>query len=271
MAEMKKIRIDEFYTMKQQRQKIAMITCYDYTTAKILAKSQIDAVLVGDSAGMVCAGYANTLPVTLEEMIYHTAGVVRGCSGKLVIADMPFLSYQQSDIHAVESAGRLIKFGGADAVKLEGGRDFESCIRAIVRASIPVCGHIGMTPQSINIFGGFRLQGKEESAALRIIEDAKRVEEAGAFMMVLEKVPAQLGLRVSQAVRIPVIGIGAGAGCDGQVLVIDDILGMDEDFSPKYVKKYANLSSEIGQAVNAYTDEVRGGVFPSDEQSYGDR
>ena len=245
-----------------------MITCYDYTMAKILSKTQVDVLLVGDSAGMVCAGYSNTLPVTLDQMIYHTASVVRAATGKFIISDMPFLSYQLSDVQAVESAGRLIKESGADAVKLEGGSDFHSCIRAIVRASVPVCAHIGMTPQSINIFGGFRLQGRQEQAALRIIEDAKRVEDAGAFMLVLEKVPAELGIRVSEAVQIPVIGIGAGSGCDGQVLVVNDVLGMDEDFSPKYVKEYANLSITIAKAVDEYSAEVRSGQFPSVQQSY---
>ena len=224
-----------FQEAKQNQKKLTMLTAYDYSTAKLFDEAGIDSLLVGDSLGMVMLGYEDTLSVTMEDMLHHCKAVARGAKQAMVICDLPFLSYQTSVYDAVKNAGRLLQEGRAQAVKLEGGADMCPQIRAIVQASIPVMGHLGLTPQSVHAFGGFRVQGKTEDAAQKLIDDARRVEEAGAFALVLECVPAKLAQRISQMVSIPTIGIGAGAGCDGQVLVYQDMLGMYSDFTPKFV------------------------------------
>ena len=248
--------------------KITMLTAYDYTTAKLEDEAGVDAILVGDSLGMVMLGYENTLSVTMEDMIHHSAAVSRGAKRAFVVTDMPFMSYQTSVYDAVVNAGRIIKEGHADAVKLEGGVKFKEHIRAIVDASIPVMGHIGMTPQSVNAFGGFKVQGKSADEAKRLIEDAKAVEEAGAFAVVLECVPAALAEYVTEILNIPTIGIGAGAGCDGQVLVYQDMLGMYPDFTPKFVKKFADIGTEMKNGFMHYIKEVNDGTFPAEEHTF---
>lgn len=254
--------------MKQSGEKITMLTAYDYTTASLVDKAGIDTILVGDSLGMVMLGYDTTIPVTMEDMISHGAAVVRGAKDTFVIVDMPFMSYQTSIYDAVTNAGRLMKETQCQAVKLEGGVKLREHIRAIVDASIPVVAHIGMTPQSVNAFGGFKVQGKSYDAAKQLILDAKAVEEAGAFMVVLECVPEKLAKLVSESISIPTIGIGAGAGCDGQVLVYQDMLGMYPDFTPKFAKKFADLGNEMVNAFKAYSDEVKAGTFPSEEHGF---
>ena len=257
-----------FKNAKLKNEKITMLTAYDYSTAKIIDESGINGILVGDSLGMVCLGYEDTLSVTMEDMIHHTRAVSRGAKNSLVVADMPFMSYQTSVYDAVVNAGRLMKEGRAQAIKLEGGREVCDQIKAIVKASIPVMGHIGLTPQSVNAFGGFKVQGRDEEAAKKLIEDAKAIEEAGAFAVVLECVPAKLSELISKMVSIPTIGIGAGNGCDGQILVYQDMLGMYSDFVPKFVKKYASVGDDMKKAFGKYIDEVRDGVFPGDEHSF---
>lgn len=257
-----------FQKAKQEGRKLSMLTAYDYSMAKLIDGAGVDAILVGDSLGMVMLGYEDTLSVTMEDMIHHTAAVTRGAANALVVADMPFMSYQTSVYDAVVNAGRLMKEGRAQAVKLEGGMQFEEHIRAIVNASIPVMGHVGMTPQSVNVFGGFKVQGKSEEAANKLIEDAMAVERAGAFAVVLECVPAALAELVSRKLTIPTIGIGAGAGCDGQVLVNQDMLGMFTDFVPKFVKQFANAGGVIEQAVRSYIAEVQEGTFPAKEHTF---
>lgn len=257
-----------FRQAKQEGKKLSMITAYDYSMAKLLDQAGVNAILVGDSLGMVMLGYDNTLSVTMEDMIHHTAAVTRGAMDALVVADMPFMSYQTSVYDAVVNAGRLMKEGHAGAVKLEGGMQFEEHIRAIVNASIPVMGHIGMTPQSVNVFGGFKVQGKSEEAAKKLMEDAMAVERAGAFAVVLECVPAALAELVSRKLSIPTIGIGAGAGCDGQVLVNQDMLGMFTDFVPKFVKQFVNAGDVIKQGVRQYIEEVQAGTFPAKEHTF---
>lgn len=254
--------------MKQQGEKITMLTAYDYTTAALIDKAGIDTILVGDSLGMVMLGYDTTIPVTMEDMISHGAAVVRGAKDTFVIVDMPFMSYQASVYDAVTNAGRLMKETQAQAVKLEGGVKIKEHIRAIVDASIPVVAHIGMTPQSVNAFGGFKVQGKDCEAAKQLILDAKAVEEAGAFMVVLECVPEKLAKLVSENISIPTIGIGAGAGCDGQVLVYQDMLGMYPDFTPKFAKKFAEVGNEMVNAFKAYSYEVKNGSFPLQEHGF---
>lgn len=258
----------EFLKMKQEGRRIAELTCYDYTTAKLVEKSGMNAILVGDSLGMTMLGYADTLPVTLDDMIRYSAAVSRACLDTMVIMDMPFMSYQPSVYDAVVNAGRLMKEGGGNAVKLEGGAAVTEHIRAIVDAGIPVQAHIGMTPQSVNAFGGFKVQGKGEAAARRLLEDAFAVQEAGAFSVVLECVPPKLAALISKKLVIPTIGIGAGAGCDGQVLVYQDMLGMNTDFTPKFVKKYASVGEVMTEAFRSYIEEVRNGVFPEAGHSF---
>lgn len=253
---------------KLNKDKITMLTCYDYSMAKLMDTSGINVLLIGDSLGQVMLGYEDTLPVTMEDMIHHTRAVSRGAREAFVLADMPFMSYQTSVYDAVLNAGRLMKEGRANGVKLEGGAKVCRQIEAIVEASIPVCAHIGLTPQSVNAFGGFKVQGKSEEAARQLIEDAKAVERAGAFMVVLECVPAKLAALVSEAVNIPTIGIGAGAGCDGQVLVYQDMLAMFSDFKPKFVKQFANVGEVMKQAFADYTKEVKAGTFPSEEHIF---
>lgn len=260
--------VNTFKQAKENGDKLTMLTAYDYSTAKMIDDAGIDSILVGDSLGMVCLGYPDTLSVTMEDMIHHTKAVTRGAKEAFVVADMPFMSYQTSVYDAVVNAGRLIKEGHAHAVKLEGGMEVCEQIRAIVKASIPVCAHIGLTPQSVNAFGGFSVQGKGEEAAKRLIEEAKAVEEAGAFAVVLECVPEALATLITQQISIPTIGIGAGAGCDGQVLVYQDMLGLYSDFVPKFVKQFKKLDSEMKDGFRAYREEVRAGLFPAKEHTF---
>lgn len=260
--------VSTFKEQKVKGDKITMLTAYDYSTAKLMDESGINGILVGDSLGMVMLGYEDTLPVTMEDMIHHTAAVCRGCKDTLVVGDMPFMSYQVSVEEAVYNAGRLMKEGRCHAVKLEGGAAVCPQIKAITDASIPVMAHIGLTPQSVNTFGGFKVQGKSEEAAKKLIEDAKAVEEAGAFAIVLEAIPAKLAKIISNNVSIPTIGIGAGAGCDGQILVYQDMLGMFSDFNPKFVKKYADLGMIMKDAFAQYIKETKEGTFPAPEHTF---
>ncbi len=254
--------------MKKSGEKVSMLTCYDYTTARIMENAGINTILVGDSLGMTMQGYDTTLPVTMDETIIYARSVVRGCSNTFVIADMPFMSYQVSAAQAVENAGRLIKETGANAVKLEGGAAVTEQIRAIVNAGIPVCAHIGMTPQSVNAFGGFKVQGKGEANARRVLEDALEVQRAGAFMCVLECVPPKLAALITRKVDMITIGIGAGAGCDGQVLVMQDMLAMNTDFTPKFVKHFADIGRQMAEAFKAYDSEVKADTFPEAAHSF---
>ncbi len=265
---MSKITIATLRKMKESGEKITMLTCYDYSTAKRMDAAGIEILLIGDSLGNTMLGYADTLPVTMEDMIHHTAAVARGAQNALVIGDMPFMSYQTSTYDAVVNAGRLIKEGHANVVKLEGGARMCEQIEAIVKADIPVCAHIGLTPQSVNAFGGMRVQGKSEAAARALIEDAKQVEAAGASMVVLEGIPAKLAAIITRTVHIPTIGIGAGADCDGQVLVYQDMLGMFDDYVPKFVKQFANVGEVMTQAFTDYMREVKEGTFPGQEHTY---
>ena len=253
---------------KNTRIKITMLTAYDYSTAKMMDESGINAILVGDSLGMVMLGYEDTLSVTMEDMIHHTAAVARGCKDALIVADMPFMSYQTSVYDAVCNAGRLIKEGRAHAVKLEGGENMCQQIKGIVESSIPVMAHLGLTPQSVNVFGGFKVQGKDEEAARKLIRDAKAVEAAGAFAVVLECVPDKLASLISESLHIPTIGIGAGAGCDGQVLVYQDMLAMFSDFKPKFVKCFANVGEVMKDAFKRYIEETETGIFPGEEHAF---
>ena len=257
-----------FQKAKEEHKKLTMLTAYDCSTARLIDEAGVNSILVGDSLGNVMLGYEDTIPVTMEDMIHHTKAVTRGAKEALVVADMPFMSYQTSVYDAVVNAGRLIKEGGAQAVKLEGGATVADKIRAIVDASIPVVGHLGLTPQSIHAFGGFRVQGKGEEAARKLIEDAKLVEEAGAFAIVLECIPAPLATLITEKVGIPTIGIGAGAGCDGQVLVYQDMLGMYSGFAPKFVKQYRKIGEEMKAAFKEYVEEVQEGVFPAKEHAF---
>ncbi len=257
-----------FSQAKEKNERLSMLTAYDYSTAKLIDEAGIDAILVGDSLGMVCLGYENTLSVTMEDMIHHTAAVSRGCKNALIISDMPFMSYQTSVYDAVVNAGRLIKEGGAHAVKLEGGREFVPHVKAIVNASIPVMAHIGLTPQSINAFGGFKVQGKSAEAAKKLIEDAVLLQEAGAFSVLMECVPAKLAEIITKKLSVPTIGIGAGAGCDGQVLVYQDMLAMYSDFTPKFVKKYADIGDVMRNAFKNYKEEVSKGIFPEEKHGF---
>lgn len=257
-----------FREAKAKGEKITMLTAYDYSMAKIIDSSGINGILVGDSVGMVCLGYEDTISVTMEDMIHHTRAVARGTENALVVADMPFMSYQTSVYDAVFNAGRLMKEGRAQCVKLEGGVDMCDRIEAITKASIPVMAHIGLTPQSVNSLGGFKVQGKSEEAAKELIEAAKAVEKAGAFSVVLECVPAKLSEIISKEISIPTIGIGAGASCDGQILVYQDMLGMFNDFTPKFVKKYADLGATMTEAFKAYIEDVSKGIFPALEHGF---
>lgn len=257
-----------FKQAKENGEKLTMLTAYDYSTAKLIDEAGINSILVGDSLGNVILGYEDTISVTMEDMIHHSAAVARGAKSALVVCDMPFMSYQTSVYDAVVNAGRLMKEGRAGAVKLEGGKEVCPQIKAIVDAGIPVCAHLGLTPQSINAFGGFKVQGKTEAAAKKLIEDAKAVEEAGAFAVVLECVPAALAELVTKKISIPTIGIGAGNVCDGQVLVYQDMLGMFSDFTPKFVKKFADIGTVMKEAFKAYDAEVKAGSFPGSEHTY---
>lgn len=258
-----------FLDHKQKGEKISMLTAYDYSTAKLVDQAGIDGILVGDSLGNVMLGYEDTLSVTVEDMIHHGAAVARGVKNALVVIDMPFLSYQTSVYDAVKNAGRLVKEGRAGAVKLEGGKEFAPQIRAITAASIPVMGHLGLTPQSIHTLGGYRVQGKTEAAAQKLLEDALAVQEAGAFALTLECVPAKLAQLITQKLSIPTIGIGAGAGCDGQVLVYQDMLGMFNDYTPKFVKRFAEVGEVMKNAFAEYNRQVKEGSYPDEAHSFG--
>ena len=260
--------VQTILNQKNTDDKITMLTAYDYSTAKLIDEAGINSILVGDSLGMVMLGYEDTLSVTMDDMVHHTRAVTKGAKNALVVADMPFMSYQTSVYDAVVNAGRLIKEGGAQAVKLEGGAAVAEQIRAITDAGIPVMGHLGMTPQSVNAFGGFKVQGKTEETARKIIENAKTIEKAGAFSMVLECVPSRLAKLVTDAVSVPTIGIGAGNDCDGQVLVYQDMLGMFPDFTPKFVRKFANVGEVMKTAFGEYIKEVKAGNFPSEEHTF---
>lgn len=257
-----------FKQAKEKGEKLSMLTAYDYSTAKLIDEAGVNAILIGDSLGNVVLGYEDTISVTMEDMIHHAAAVSRGAKNALVICDMPFMSYQTSVYDAVVNAGRLMKEGRANAVKLEGGREICPQVKAIVDAGIPVCGHLGLTPQSINAFGGYKVQGKTEAAAKKLIEDAKALEEAGAFAMVLECVPAKIAEIVTKEVAVPTIGIGAGNVCDGQVLVYQDMLGMFSDFTPKFVKRFADIGAVMREAFAAYDSEVKAGTFPEEKHEY---
>lgn len=257
-----------FQQMKEAGTKISMLTAYDYSTAKLVDEAGINSILVGDSLGMVMLGYEDTLSVTMEDMIHHTAAVSRGVKNALVIGDMPFMSYEVSVEEAVVNAGRLMKEGRANAVKLEGGGRVAPQIEAITRAGIPVCAHIGLTPQSINAFGGFKVQGKSTAAAQNLIDDALAVQEAGAFAVVLECVPAKLAALITDKLSIPTIGIGAGADCDGQVLVYQDMIALFNDFKPKFVKHFATLGPAMTEAFKAYDEEIKAGTFPGPEHTF---
>ena len=263
-----KFTVKSFQEAKENNRKISMLTAYDYSMAKMVDAAGIDSVLIGDSLGMVFQGHESTLPVTVDEIIYHTKAVARGVKNALIVADMPFLSYHISKEEAVRNAGRMIKEGGAEAVKIEGGALFTETIKAIVDAQIPVMGHIGLTPQSVNAFGGFKVQGRDEQSAKRLLEDAKLLEKAGVFAITLECIPDKLAQLITKSVSIPTIGIGAGKDCDGQVLVINDMLGMFSDFVPKFVKQYAKLNVEITAAVRSYASDVKEGRFPADEHTF---
>lgn len=257
-----------FREAKKKGEKLTMLTAYDYSTAKLIDESGVNSILVGDSLGNVVLGYEDTISVTMEDMIHHGAAVARGVKNALLIIDMPFMSYQTSVYDAVVNAGRLMKEGRADAVKLEGGAEVCPQIKAITAAGIPVMAHLGLTPQSINAFGGFKVQGKNEATARKLLEDAKAIEEAGAFGVVLECVPAKLAELISKELEIPTIGIGAGNVCDGQVLVYQDMLGMFSDFTPKFVKRFANVGEVMKEAFQAYCKEVQEGTFPAKEHEY---
>ena len=262
------ITTHSLYEMKQRGEKIAMLTAYDYTMARIVDRTGIDIVLVGDSAANIMAGYKTTLPITLDEMIYHAKSVVRAVKNPMVVVDMPFGTYQGNSKEAVSCAIRLMKESEADAVKLEGGSEIIESVRRILSAGIPVMGHLGLTPQSILKFGTYTVRAKEEAEAQRLLEDAKLLEEAGCFAIVLEKIPAKLGKQVAETVSIPIIGIGAGNGVDGQVLVMHDMLGLNKDFSPRFLRRYHNLHDEVLNAFKHYVQDVKNKEFPSDKEQY---
>jgi len=264
----KKLTIQDIIMMKQNGEKISMLTAYDAGFAGLLDSSGIDVILVGDSLGMVLLGYESTIPVTMEEMLHHCRAVKKGVQRAILVGDMPFMSYQVSASEAISNAGRFLKEAGCDAIKLEGGTEACDTIKAIVRAGIPVMGHIGLTPQTASQLGGYKVQGKDAESARRLLESARSLEAAGVFSMVLECIPAQLSQVISEAVAVPTIGIGAGRFCDGQVLVIHDMVGMFEKFVPTFVKKYVNLAPQIKEAVAAYHKEVKAGDFPDEEHSF---
>ncbi len=268
MSRRDKVTVQTLLGMKRRDRKIVMLTAYDYQTAVLEDRAGVDIILVGDSLGMVVLGYENTIPVTLEEIIHHLKPVARARTRAFLVGDLPFMSYQASPEDAVRNAGRLLKEGGAEAVKLEGGRRMESVIKGIVDADIPVMGHLGLTPQSLHQFGGYRVQGKDAASAEKLVEEARFLEEAGCFAMVLEGIPWQLAQTISGVIDIPTVGIGAGPHCDGQVLVVNDILGLNEEFSPRFVKHYAELGKEMSRAFDAYVEEVREGKFPDLDHSY---
>ncbi|SHK41248.1 ketopantoate hydroxymethyltransferase [Tepidibacter formicigenes DSM 15518] len=264
----KKFTVTSFLEAKNKNEKITMLTAYDYSTAKLIDEAGIESILVGDSLGMVVLGYESTLEVTVDDIIHHCRAVARGAKNALIVGDMPFLSYHINTEDTVRNAGRIIQEGKAQAVKLEGGVEVVDKIKAITKAQIPVMGHLGLTPQSINMFGGFKVQGKSEYQAKKIINDAVELEKAGVFAIVLEGIPAKLAQIITEKLTIPTIGIGAGNNCDGQVLVTNDMLGMFSDFTPKFVKKYTNLKDSIMNATKQYISEVKSTEFPSKEHTF---
>ena len=264
----RKVTTRRLIEMKQRGEKIAMLTAYDYSMARLIDEAGMDVILVGDSASNVMAGNTTTLPITLDQMIYHAKSVVKGTTRALVVCDLPFGSYQGNSIEALNSAIRIMKESHAEAVKMEGGSEIRESIERILSAGIPVMGHLGLTPQSINKFGSYNVRAKEEAEANKLIEDAKMLDEIGCFAMVLEKIPATLAARVAQAVSIPVIGIGAGGGVDGQVLVMHDMLGINKGFSPRFLRRYADLGNAINEAVSHYIDDVKSNDFPSPAEQY---
>lgn len=264
-----KITTQTIVDMKANGEKIAMLTAYDYTMAKIVDQAGVEVILVGDSASNVIAGFDTTVPMTLDHMIYHTSCVVRGVDRALVIADMPFMSYQVTGKEALINAGRMMKEAGAHAVKMEGGKPILDTIRKIVDAGIPVMGHLGLTPQSIYKFGTYKVRATDEEEAEELIEDAKLLEKAGCFSIVLEKIPAKLAERVSSELTIPTIGIGAGQGCDGQVLVLHDMLGLNKGFNPRFLRRYADLHGVMSEAITQYVDDIKSLDFPNEEEQYG--
>lgn len=257
-----------FKEAKNKNEKLTMITSYDYSMAKIVDEAGIDGILVGDSLGMVTLGYEDTLPVTMDDMVHHTKAVSRGAKNALIVADMPFMSYHVSVEESIRNAGRLIKEGNAHCVKLEGGTDILDKIEGIIKAQIPVMGHMGLTPQSINMFGGFKVQGKTVDQIQKLIDDAKKLEEVGVFAIVLECIPEKISKIITESISIPTIGIGAGKYCDGQILVVNDMLGMYSDFTPKFVKQYKNLKKDIDEAINDYINDVKVGNFPEEKHSF---
>ena len=263
-----KVTIHTIREMKQKGEKISMLTAYDYATASLIDEAGIPLILVGDSLGMVVLGYDSTIPVTIEEMLHHTRAVVRGAKKALVVGDMPFMTYHVSIEDAIDNAGRFLKEAGCQAVKLEGGETMAETVRRVVQCGIPVMGHIGLTPQAIHQLGGFKVQGKTAQAAEQMIKDAKALEEAGAFSIVLEAIPTPLAKIITEKTSVPTIGIGAGPHCDGQVQVISDLLGLYTDFVPKHAKRYATLSDTIKQATRDYISEVRAGTFPTEKESH---
>jgi 3-methyl-2-oxobutanoate hydroxymethyltransferase len=263
-----KVTIHTLREMKRRGEKITMLTAYDATFARLLDESRVDILLVGDSLGMVFQGHETTLPVTLDEMIYHTRAVVRGARRAQVVGDMPFMTYQSSVERAVDNAGRLMKEGGCGAVKLEGGAQHAELVHRLSSSGIPVMGHIGLTPQSFHQLGGFKVQGREQGGPERLIADAQALEQAGAYSIVLEGIPTEIAAEITATVSVPTIGIGAGPDCDGQVLVIYDLLGMDDSFKPKFVRRYENLGMRIRNAVDAYVAEVQGGSFPGEAETF---
>jgi 3-methyl-2-oxobutanoate hydroxymethyltransferase len=263
-----KITVPHILKMKQRGEKITCLTAYDYATARILDEAGVETLLVGDSLGCVVQGNSNTLAVTMEEMIYHTRAVVRGRKRALVIGDMPFMSYQLNKEQALQNAGRFLKEAGAEAVKLEGGVTMLGTIRAIVNAGIPVMGHVGLTPQSVHQFGGYKVQGRDANRREMVLRDALAVEEGGAFAVVLEGIPLDLAREITERLAIPTIGIGAGVHCDGQVLVIHDMLGLFDDFTPKFVKRYADVKAAVSGAVQDFIGDVKGRKFPAEEHSF---
>lgn len=265
----KKLTIADLRRMKETGERIAMLTCYDATFTRLLDQAGIDILLVGDSGGMVVAGHDTTLPVTMEEMIYHCRSVSRAAQRAHVVGDMPFMSYQASLEEGIRNAGRLVKEGGVEAVKLEGGAEYAELAQRLSRIGIPVMGHLGLTPQSVHTMGGFKVQGRDASGAKKILDDAKALEQAGCYALVLEGIPRDLARHVTESVTVPTIGIGAGVDCDGQVLVLYDMLGLFDEFKPKFVKRYEQLGLRIRTAVDEYVNEVKDGLFPTEEHSFG--
>jgi 3-methyl-2-oxobutanoate hydroxymethyltransferase len=265
---MSKITITDLLNKKRSKKKITMLTAYDYPFAKIVDEAGIDAILVGDSLSMVVQGLENTLPVTMDEMVYHTKLVSRACKNAMVIGDLPFMSYQISIEDCIRNAGRFLKEAGASAVKIEGGSEVTDHIKAMIKADIPVMAHIGLTPQAIHKIGGYKVQGKTEDSANRLLEDAHALEDAGAFSIVLEAIPMGLAKKITEELSIPTIGIGAGPHCDGQVLVLHDLLGLFERFLPKFAKRYTNLKEESIKAILKFKEEVENGIFPTEEHSF---